>query len=218
MSIPDGISDPCGVILAGGLSRRMGTDKALAPLGDGTVLGHVIRRIQPQVAMLALNVNGDAAGYAPFGLPLLADPVAGHAGPLAGLLAGLEWARAAGRAWLVSVPVDTPFLPDDLVARLAGSIAPDGTAALARSAGRLHPVVGLWSTTLAGRLRAALLEAGIRRMTDWTQRIGPVTTEFPAAPIDPFFNLNSPEDLAAAEQLLADRNQGRTAPGQPAPR
>lgn len=208
MSIPG----PYGVVLAGGLSRRMGMDKALAPLGGSTVLDHVVRRIQPQVAMLALNVNDDPGGYAGYGLPVLADPVAGHVGPLAGLLAGLEWAREAGAAWLLSVPVDTPFLPDALAAGLAEALSGGGAAALARSAGRLHPVIGLWSTALAGDLRTALTTAGLRRMTDWTEAIAAIAVDFAADPFDPFFNLNTPEDLAAAGRLLAARHRDRTAP------
>lgn len=187
------------VILAGGLSRRMGGgDKCLLRLGDRTLLAHVIDRIRPQVAALALNANGDAARFAGFGLPVLADDHADFAGPLAGILAALDWAAASGAAAVLTVPADTPFLPRDLVARLAAA----GVPALARSRGRTHPVVGLWPVGLRDGLRAALREEGLRKVEDWTARLGPALVEYAAMPEDPFFNINTPDDLAHAAALL----------------
>jgi molybdopterin-guanine dinucleotide biosynthesis protein A len=193
-----------GVLLAGGLSRRMGGgDKNLKPLGGRPVLAHVIERVRPQVATLALNANGDPARFAEYGLPVVADTIAGFAGPLAGVLAGLDWAAEAapGCGWLLSAPTDAPFLPKDLVRRL---LEPSARAdvAVAASAGRSHPVAALWAAALRVPLRAAL-ERGVRKVEDFTRDYRVVTVEFPTEPIDPFFNLNRPEDLEEAERLLA---------------
>jgi molybdenum cofactor guanylyltransferase len=189
------------VILAGGLSRRMGGgDKCLLPLGGRPVLAHVIDRLQPQVAALALNANGDAGRFAPFGLAIVADDAADFAGPLAGILAAMDWAQRAfpSEAAVLTVPADTPFLPRDLAARLEAAGAP----ALARSGGRLHPVVGLWPLRLLDTLRTALRRDGIRKAEDWTRTLDPAVVEFDAGSGDPFFNINTPEDLARAERLL----------------
>jgi molybdopterin-guanine dinucleotide biosynthesis protein A len=190
-----------GVILAGGLSRRMGGgDKGLLSLAGRPVLAHVIARIQPQVSALALNANGDATRFAALGLPVIADDAADFAGPLAGILAALNWASrtAPVSGAVLTVPADTPFLPRNLVARLAEAGAP----ALARSGGRIHPVVGLWPLALRDGLRAALRGEGLRKVEDWTARVGPALVDFEAAPVDPFFNINTPEDLARAATLL----------------
>ena len=192
-----------GVILAGGQSRRMGGgDKCLLPLKGRPLLAHVIARIRPQVAALALNANGDAARFAGFGLPVVADDQADFAGPLAGILAGLDWAAEAQpeTPQLLTVPADTPFLPHDLAARLAA--ASNGRAVLVRSAGRVHPVVGLWPLALRDDLRKALRSEGLRKVEDWTARIGAAFVDFETAPIDPFFNVNTPDDLAAAATHL----------------
>lgn len=194
-----------GVILAGGLSRRMGGgDKTLMQLGGRTILEHVVERARPQVADLALNANGAPARFAGFGLPVVADVVGGYAGPLAGILTGLEWAaaNAPGCAWLASFAADAPFLPGDLVSRLRGA-AEDRRAVLAcaASGGRTHPVFGLWSVDLRDDLRHALVDEDMRKIDAWTARHGVVHVEFPAEPVDPFFNVNRPEDLAAAERL-----------------
>lgn len=195
-----------GVLLAGGLARRMGGgDKCLQPLGGRTLLERAIERAAPQVGALLLNANGDPARFAAFGLPVAADAVAGFAGPLAGVLAGLEWARASrpGAAWVVSVATDTPFFPRDLAARLLGAAEREGAAlARAASAGRAHPVFGLWPVALAGELRRALVEEGLRKIDAWTARHRLATVEFPVGAVDPFFNANRPEDLAEAERLL----------------
>ena len=195
-----------GVILAGGLSRRLGGgDKCLLPLAGRPIVAHVIDRVRPQVAALALNANGDATRFADFGLTVVADDAADFAGPLAGILAALDWAQRAhpSASTVLTVPADTPFLPPDLAARLAAAGAP----ALARSGGRVHPVVGLWPLSLRDDLRKALRAEGIRKVEHWTGRLAPAIVDFPpmdspAGAIDPFFNINTPEDLQRAEALL----------------
>ena len=189
-----------GVILAGGLARRMGGgDKALLPLGDTTVLAHIVARLGPQVDALAINANGDPARYAHSNLPVLPDGVAGFPGPLAGVLAGLEWAAGLGAEWLVSAPGDSPFLPRDLVARL---LAERGSAAYAcaASGGRTHPVAALWPVSARHALARALA-AGQRKIDAFTGA-GTEAIEWPVLPFDPFFNINTPEDLAAAARHL----------------
>ncbi len=199
-----------GVVLAGGLSRRMGGgDKALLALGGRTILDHVISRARPQVAHLALNANGDAARFAAFGLPVIADVVEGHKGPLAGVLTGLEWAVSEHPecAWVASFASDAPFLSDDLVARLLAAIEKDGAdMACAASAGRHHPVFGLWPVALAGDLRHAVIDEEIRKVDVWTARYHLAVADFESEPFDPFFNTNRPEDLAEAEALLKRRS------------
>ena len=191
-----------GVILAGGLARRMGGgDKALRCVGGQSVLDRLIARLAPQVAFLAINANGDPTRFAATGLPVIADGVPGHPGPLAGVLAGLDWAAGLGFAEVVTVPGDAPFLPHDLVVRLQQ--ARRATAiACAASGGRVHPVVALWPITLRVALRAAL-ESGLRKVESFAAAQGLVTCEWPADPIDPFFNVNTPEDLAEADRLVA---------------
>jgi molybdenum cofactor guanylyltransferase len=197
-----------GLLLAGGLSRRMGGgDKSLRLLGGQTLLDHVIARMRPQVSALVLNANGDPARFAHFGLPVVADSVPDFAGPLAGILAGLDWAAAnhPDCAYVVSVATDAPFLPRDLVARLfAGMAAAGGDLACAASGGQMHPVIGLWPVHLREALRHALIAEGIRKVDLWTGRYKLATVDFPTDPIDPFFNANRPEDLARAAALLAE--------------
>ncbi|WP_126977761.1 molybdenum cofactor guanylyltransferase MobA [Frigidibacter oleivorans] len=201
----EGESGPvAGVILAGGLSSRMGADKALAMLGGQRLLDRVARRLAPQVARMAVNTNAPLTDP---GLPVLPDAlppgVPDRPGPLAGILAALDWAAAEGFARVVTVPVDTPFLPADLVARLAAA----GCPAIAESGGRTHPAAGLWPVRLAPALRAALV-AGQRRVAPWAEAAGAVRVTFAGDP-DPFLNLNTPEDLARAEALLAGQGAGR---------
>ena len=195
-----------GVLLAGGLSRRMGGgDKCLRPIGGRTILEHIIERVRPQVTRLVLNANGDPGRFAAFGLPVIGDTVEGFAGPLAGVLSGLEWTRrhAPGCAWVATFPTDSPFLPRDLVPRLAEAAARAGAdLACAASGGRAHPVIGLWPVRLAEDLRQAMVEEGIRKVDAWTSRYRLVQVPFAAEPFDPFFNTNRPEDLEAAEALL----------------
>ncbi len=197
-----------GLLLAGGLARRMGGgDKSLRLVGGQTMLRRVIETLRPQVAALVLNANGDPARFAEFGLPVVADGIGGFAGPLAGILAGLDWA-AANRpdcAMVASVATDAPFLPGDLVARLAAGIEHEGAdLACAASNGQPHPVIGLWPVRLREDLRQALADEGIRKVDVWTARYKLATVEFPVGRIDPFFNANRPEDLETAAALLGN--------------
>jgi molybdenum cofactor guanylyltransferase len=205
------VSEVAGLLLAGGLARRMGGgDKCLVRLGGRTLLELVLGRIRPQVGALVLNANGDPARFAAYGLPVVADSVPGFAGPLAGVLAGMEWAaaKAPDTRFVVSIATDTPFFPADLVARLMEPVERGGAEiACAASGGRTHPVFGLWPVSLAGELRRAVVDEGMRKIDLWTARYRTVAVEFGSEPFDPFFNLNTPEDLALAEELL----RGRTA-------
>lgn len=188
------------VILAGGLARRMGGgDKTLRLLGGHTVLARIVERLRPQVDVLALNANGDAARFAAYGLPVLPDEVEGYPGPLAGVLAGMAWARGLGLEWLVTAPADAPFLPDDFVAQLIAGRG-DAPFACAASGGRTHPVAALWPVSAAPRLMAALT-AGQRKI-DAVTGPGVAAIAWPIIPFDPFFNVNTPEDLAVAATLL----------------
>jgi molybdopterin-guanine dinucleotide biosynthesis protein A len=201
------VSPPvAGVILAGGLARRMGGgDKCLLPLGAGTLLDLVVARLRPQVGALVLNANGDPARFARFGLEVVPDPVPGFVGPLAGVLAGMEAAsrRNPSLPWVVSVAADTPFFPTDLVPRLLEAVVREGAElACACSAGRPHPVFGLWPTRLAGELRRALVEESLRKIDAWTARYRLARVDWPSEPFDPFFNVNTPEELAEAARLL----------------
>jgi molybdopterin-guanine dinucleotide biosynthesis protein A len=196
-----------GVILAGGRATRMGGgDKCLLEAGARSLLAHVIERLGPQVDGLILNANGDPARFGGFGLPVVADGIAGYAGPLAGVLAGMEAAQARGAARIVTAAGDTPFFPRDLVARLDAAArqagAPLACAATPDADGRLwdHPTFGLWPAALAADLRAAV-EGGLRKVVDWTARHGCARATFGAGPPDPFFNVNTPEDLAIAARL-----------------
>jgi molybdopterin-guanine dinucleotide biosynthesis protein A len=195
-----------GVLLAGGLSRRMGGgDKCLRHLGSTTILARVIARAAPQVEMLALNANGDPARFADYNLPVVADSIPDFAGPLAGVLAGLDWAATSGDVTHVaSFATDAPFLPTDLVARLRAAVERDGAdLACAASGGRAHPVFALWPVALREELRRAMRDDGIRKVDAWTARFRLALVDYAAAPIDPFFNTNRPDDLAVAERLLA---------------
>jgi molybdopterin-guanine dinucleotide biosynthesis protein A len=198
-----------GVILAGGLARRMGGgDKGLREIAGETILGRVIARVQPQVERLALNANGDPARFAAYGLPVAPDGIDGFPGPLAGVLAGLDWASAAAPACshVASFATDAPFIPYDLVARLAAALEADrADLACAASGGRTHPVFGLWPVRLRADLRRALVDEGVRKVDAWTSRYRLAIAEWRAQPLDPFFNANEPADLAAAERLAAAR-------------
>ena len=195
-----------GLLLAGGQSRRMGGgDKALRLLGGVSLLDRVIARFRPQVGALVINANGDPARFAGFGLPVAADSVPDFAGPLAGVLAGLDWAAAHQPDWefVASVATDAPFLPYDLVARLVQGVREAGAdLACAASGGRAHPVFGLWPMRLREDLRHAVVVEGIRKVDAWTGRHKLVTVSFADLPVDPFFNANRPEDLTAAAALM----------------
>ena len=197
-----------GIILAGGQSRRMGGgDKTLLALGGRSLLDHVVKRLVPQVGPLALSANGDPARFAGFGLPVLADTVEGYAGPLAGILTGIEWASIACDA-VVTVAGDTPFFPKSMVERLAAAAATKpGAIAVASSGGRRHPTFALWPLGLHDALRRFLVDEDNRRVSTFIDRHDVVEVEFPMLAsgeqqIDPFFNINTPDDLAIAERLL----------------
>jgi len=201
-----------GLLLAGGQSRRMGGgDKALRLLGDRPLLQRVINRMRPQVAALVLNANGDPARFAGFGLPVVADSIPDFAGPLAGILAGLDWAaeHRPDCPVIASVPTDAPFLPENLVSNLHEGMTAEGAElACAASAGQPHPVIGLWPVRLRDDLRHALVEEGVRKVDVWTGRYRLATVSFPelslgdGLAIDPFFNANRPEDFDRAAALL----------------
>jgi molybdopterin-guanine dinucleotide biosynthesis protein A len=203
---------PLGVVLAGGLARRMGGgDKARIRIGEKTILARVLERLTPQCATIILNANGDPARFADTGLTVVADSVPDFAGPLAGILAALDWAAAHAPeiADVASVPGDCPFLPRDLVACLAQARAAAGTPlACARSGEWRHPVVGLWPLALREDLRRALIEERVHKIEAWTARHGIAIADWPAAPVDPFFNVNTPEDAAAAARMAAQQCGG----------
>ncbi len=192
---------PLGVILAGGLATRMGGgDKGRLRLGHSTILSHVIDRFEPQVAGLALNANGDISRFADLNLPIVSDSIVGYAGPLAGVLAGMDWAAKQGATHVVSSAADTPFLPCDLVPRLlmAAENSRTGLAMAATPDGR-QPTFGLWPLDLRDDLRDAL-DGGLRKVVLWTQRHDCAMAEFDDS--DAFFNVNTPDDLAQAEAML----------------
>lgn len=205
-----------GTILAGGLSRRMFEaekqlgDKGLLAIGATTMLGHVVAAVRSQVAALVLNANGDPSRFASFNLPVVADPIEGFVGPLAGVLAGMLWTRTHHPAatHTLTVSSDAPFLPRDLADRLAAAIAnqPDAIA-IAQSQGEVHPVIGLWPVRHAEDLEHEL-RAGMRKVIRWTDKHGTVPVDFPLVQlgdeaVDPFFNANTPAELDEARRLLA---------------
>ena len=199
-------ADTLAVILAGGLARRMGGgDKPLRLVAGRPLLDHLLDRLRPQVPVMVLNANGDPARFAAYGLPVVADTLPDHPGPLAGILAALDHAAAAhpGLPWVVSLTGDAPFIPEDLVAGLHAAREAAGTPlSCARSDGQTHPPIGLWPVSLRGELRTALL-AGERKIDRWTARHGCAHADWPAEPFDPFFNANAPEDLAEAERIAS---------------
>ena len=196
-----------GLLLAGGQSRRMGGgDKALRVIGGVPLLERVIERVRPQVETLVLNANGDPARFAGFGLPVVPDSVPDYAGPLAGVLAGLDWTAEhhPDCTHIVSVATDAPFLPRDLVSRLVRGMKKSGAdLACAASGGQPHPVIGLWPVRLREDLRHAVADETVRKVDVWTARHRLATVPFASEPIDPFFNANRPEDLATAAAFLA---------------
>jgi molybdopterin-guanine dinucleotide biosynthesis protein A len=198
---------PVGVLLAGGLARRMGGgDKGLRTVGGVPILQRVADRLRPQVATLIVNANGDPARFSGLGAAVVPDDLPDRPGPLAGVLAALDWAaaHAPGATHVVSAPTDGPFLPPDLVARLEAARRAGGVPlACARSDGQAHPVVALWAVALRDDLRRALAVEGLRKIDAWTARHGIAHADWPVDPWDPFFNVNSPEELAAAEAVLA---------------
>ncbi|WP_349628070.1 molybdenum cofactor guanylyltransferase MobA [Bradyrhizobium lablabi] len=194
-----------GVLLAGGLARRMGGgDKPMRTIGGRTILERAIARLAPQCDGLILNANGDPARFAAFGLPVIADGVADFPGPLAGILAALDWA-AANRPeveFVLSAAADCPFLPRDLVARLYQALdEQNAELAVAASGDQSHPVIGLWSVALRDELRHSLVVEDIRKIDRWTARYRLATVTWSSTPLDPFFNANTVEDIAEAERL-----------------
>lgn len=201
-----------GVVLAGGLARRMGGgDKPLKAIAGTPMLDRVVDRLRPQCASLALNANGDPARFAPYGLAVIPDAIEGFAGPLAGVAAGMLWARAAlpDCRWIATVAGDTPFFPADLVARFIGAAGHDeAMIALAKSGDRVHPVFGLWPVAHADDLMAFLEAGETRKVLAWVDRHPRVDVTFPALTldgiaVDPFFNVNEPDDIATAEAIAA---------------
>ena len=196
-----------GLVLAGGLARRMGGgDKARITISGVTILERVLACLEPQCTNLVINANGDPARFADTELPVVADSVPDFAGPLAGILAGLDWAalHLPECEWVASVPADCPFLPNDLVACLHAARAAAGAPlACARSGEWRHPVVGLWPLALRDDLRRALVAEGLRKIEIWTARHGVAIADWPAEPVDPFFNVNTPEDAAQAQAMAA---------------
>ncbi len=198
-----------GVLLAGGLARRMGGgDKSLQEIAGQSIIARVAGRLAPQCDGLIVNANGDASRFAFLGLPVVPDDIPGFAGPLAGILAALEWtARQRPEIdWLLSAPTDAPFLPRDLLSRLHEAREAAGARlACTRSGERSHPVIGLWPIALRGELRHALVEDGERKVGRWSARYEVATASWPVEPHDPFFNVNTPEELAQA-RMIAERD------------
>jgi len=194
-----------GVILAGGLARRMGGgDKCMRPLLGRPILDWVTERAVPQTSYMIINANGDASRFQDYALPVVADSVEGFQGPLAGILAAMEWGASQHPdvKWIVSFPADAPFVPAGLVQRYLDAAEDQGADLVsARSAGRVHPVCGLWSTSLAGDLRHALTQENVRKIDRWTARHRLAEVAFETDPYDPFFNINESDDLKRAEEI-----------------
>ncbi|NOX39494.1 MAG: molybdenum cofactor guanylyltransferase MobA [Alphaproteobacteria bacterium] len=206
------MNKPLGVILAGGLSRRMGGgDKALLLLDKKTILRHVIDRLALQVSALAINANGESSRFSAYDLPVIADSIDGFAGPLAGVLAGLDWAAKQGCSHIVTAAADTPFFPLDLVQRLQDAAQETGAGlalAATKEAGRglsRHPTFGLWPVALREDLRTALND-GLRKVVAWTDAHDGASAQFENAARDPFFNVNTPGDLTRAQDILAGKD------------
>jgi len=205
--MPVPVPPTLGLVLAGGLARRMGGgDKARLKIGGSTILDRVLATLSGQCVDVIINANGDPARFADTGCAVVPDNVPNYPGPLAGILAGLDWlaAQQNGVEWIVSVPGDCPFLPDDLVEKLHLARRKLGAGvplACARSGEWRHPVIGLWPLALRADLRKALVEEDLRKIEVWTARHGIAIADWPAEPIDPFFNVNTPEDAARAETI-----------------
>jgi molybdopterin-guanine dinucleotide biosynthesis protein A len=195
--------DIAGCVVAGGLSRRMGEDKAFLKLGGDTLVARAVRRLGAQAAVLAINSNGDPASLSGLGRPVLGDVITGHPGPLAGVLTAMRWAGAQGREWVVTAAIDTPFFPDDLVARLAAAVRGNDLA-VAISGGHRHPLFALWPVKLADDVRHALIDEDQRRVNAMIDRYRTGLAEWDTSPFDPFFNINNPEDLTAARRIMTE--------------
>lgn len=204
-------NDIAGVILAGGRARRMGGgDKPLITVAGKTLLDRAVERLAPQVGPLLLNANGDAARFASFGLPVRADVIGGYGGPLVGILTGLEWAADMGCRWLVTAAGDTPLFPTDLVARLGAAVRDQAAdMAMARSGERVHPVFSLWPVAMAPALRQAITQEDLHKVETFMDRFRTARVEWPVTPFDPFFNVNTPEEI---DQLVRIVTHGADAP------
>ncbi|WP_377033345.1 molybdenum cofactor guanylyltransferase MobA [Microvirga sp. GCM10011540] len=206
--VPQVYPPTLGVVLAGGLARRMeGADKSLQLLRGRPLLNHVLERLSPQCDEVVINANGNPERFERLGRPVVPDPVPGNPGPLAGLLAALEWAATAkpGIEWVASVPCDTPFIPEDLVSRLHQARAAAGTSiAWASSGPRTHYAVGLWPVDLREDLRDALVARKLQSIREWAGTHGAARAEWNIEAADPFFNINTAADLAEAERVVGD--------------
>ncbi len=203
-------SDIAGLVLAGGRATRLGGgDKPLRPLGGRPMLAYVLERLVPQVGAIAISANGDPARFAEYGQPVLADVgPGGQAGPLAGILSGMAWAKEEGSGKMLTVAGDTPFFPADLTDRLTEAVAghPEDIA-VASSGGRRHPVFALWPVSLEADLREFLASSATFSVAAFLERHHTIDVDFPTATlggraIDPFFNVNTPEDLAQAQAVM----------------
>jgi len=198
---------PLGLVLAGGLARRMGGgDKGMIKIGGQTILERVLERLKPQCSGVVINANGDPSRFGFTGLPVVPDDIPDFAGPLAGILAGLDWAasHAPETEYLLSAPGDCPFLPRTLNDRLSAALtAENKLLACAKSGDWRHPVVGLWPVALRGDLRRALMDENLHKIEVWTARHGVAIAEWDDTPIDPFFNVNTPADAARAGEIAA---------------
>ncbi len=198
-----------GVVLAGGLSRRMGgTEKSLLKLGKASPLEWVLQRLKPQVQCVAINANGEADRFEFTGLPVIADGVEGFVGPLAGVLAGMRWSADNDMTHVLTAAADTPFLPVDVSARLANALTAESSIAMAFSGGRIHPVCGIWPVSLADELEHFLVTEDKRKILEFARRYDLHEVEFSISDGDPFFNINTPEDLEIAKKLAAERTLG----------
>ncbi len=195
-----------GILLAGGKSRRMGGgDKCLLQLGGKTILQHAIDRATPQVSNLILNINGDPDRFSHYNLNIVSDDIGNFAGPLAGVLTGMHWVMENHPEckWIVTFPTDTPFFPMDLASKLYGAVSDNkAELACAASGDRHHPVFGIWPVNLFAALKVAMIDNGVRKIDDWTCGYNLKTVKFEFKKIDPFFNINRPEDLECAETLV----------------
>ena len=204
--MPDQNNDIVGVILAGGLSRRMGNqDKSFMSLANKPLFEHVLERFSPQCSTVLINTNKQSKQLASYNLPIIKDTLEGYLGPLAGILAAMQWTKQhlPQTKWIASVPVDTPFLPKDLVSTLYQTLQKNNSTLVGVSSnGRTHPVIGLWSTHLADDLRLALNNEGLRKIDLWTARYNMSHQDFSNEVLDPFFNINSSDDLIQAELLI----------------
>jgi len=201
-----GLNNIAGVLLAGGLSSRFGGgDKCLRLLDGKTLLQRVLSRAKQQVGPMILNASGDTHRFVDYDLEIIKDCIDGNLGPLAGVLTGLEWAKAhvSDVRWVASFPTDAPFFPTDLVERLLESAVTDNARiAVAKYGGYTQPVFTLWHVDLAEDLRTALVDQGLRKVMAWVHQHPHVLVEFPDQDLDPFFNINTSGDLAKAETLL----------------